>query len=138
MGDVPIFRKRKQLEKGKSRQKISFSPIFRKALPLSFTTGTIASSGSTSTVFRFTVSPQIPPGNSRRLAHIAKLQLDISHSSSVHLHQTLSPRYTVAFFPHRKNLQFWKHFFASVKVRTIHFETKVFLKEMYSLVLCYG
>ncbi len=107
-------------------------------MPLSFTTGTIASSGSTSTVFRFTVSPQIPPGNSRRLAHTAKLQLDISHSSSVHLHQALSPRYIVAFFPHRNNLQLWKHFFASVKACTIHFETKVFLKEMHSLVLCYG
>ena len=63
-------------------------------------------------VFRFTVSPQIPSGSSRRLAHTAKLQLDILHSSSAHLHQTLSPRYIVAFFPHRNNLQLWKQFFA--------------------------
>jgi len=52
-------------------QKISFSPIFRKAFPLSLMTGPIVSSGAFSVVFRFTVSPQTPLGNSRRFAHIA-------------------------------------------------------------------
>jgi len=64
------FQKKKVMEDLRNRQKISFSPIFLKAFPLSFTAGP-SSSGSISVVFRFTVSPQTPLGSKRLFMQVA-------------------------------------------------------------------
>jgi hypothetical protein len=87
---------------GSSLQNISFSPILRSVLPRSLTAGPMTSSGCFSTVFLFMVSPQTPFGSNRLFVQIAYVQLETLHMSSVHLHQTPSWRFIVAFFVHLK------------------------------------
>jgi len=107
-------------------QNISFSPIFRRAFPLSLTVGITVLSGSVSVVFRLTVSPQTPCERSRLFMHVAKLQLATSQASSVHLHQTLFPRNRSAFFPHWKNLQFGEQYCIPAKTCTTSWKTSLY------------
>jgi len=74
-------------------------------------------SGSVSTVFLLTLSPHTPCGSNRLLMQVVKLQLLITQFSSVHRHQTVSPRYIVAFLPHLKSSHFGEQYFTPAKTK---------------------